>query len=576
MRKRVLVIGATGVFGKRLARHLSAFPELDLVVSSRDAGRARALAAELRSAGSAASVDGVAIDHREGFAQRLRELKPWAVIDCSGPFQGAGYAVAKDILSAGAHAIDLADARDYLVGYREALDDIALKNGVAGLAGASSTPALSSAVVNDLSTGLRRIDTIDICITPGGRSEVGRSAVEGILSYAGVDIPVWQQGQLSSTSGWTGSKKIVVPGLGTRRVAPVETIDAELLGPRHNVGSRAMLSAGLESRLEQIGIAFLARLRRAGIIPDLGFLVPLLLASRKVTRLTTSDRGGMVVDVTGLADDGALRRKRWSLLAVEGDGLFVPVLPAAAAIRGLLNGDIERGANLAGDCLTLAQIESEMGPHGVSTTVDRFDAEDGAIGRAIGRQNFDDLPPALRAFHDQSGEPVWRGKADIDTGNGLVAWFFSRLFGFPAAGRSVPVCVTVDRELDSKANAVPVETWTRNFDGRRFSSRLHVAHDGKFTETFDPFVFEIGITGGRSGITMPIRSWSVAGVKLPAFLAPRSEAREYEDDLKRFRFDVKLSLPLFGTLAHYRGWLEPQEVRSEGPVSHESAGHSGA
>ncbi len=564
MTRRVLVLGATGVFGTRLARHLSAFPELELVLTSRDASRARVLAAELRSAGSAATVDGVALDHREGFAERLRDLEPWAVIDCSGPFQGAGYAVAEEILTAGAHAIDLADARDYLVGYQEALNDVALENGVAGLAGASSTPALSSAVVNDLSAGLRRVDTIDICITPGGKSEVGRSAVEGILSYAGVDIPVWQEGRLSSTSGWTGSKRIVVPGLGTRRVAPVETIDAELLGPRHNVASRVMLSAGLESPLEQSGIAILARLRRAGVIPDLGFLVPFLLAARKVTRLTTSDRGGMVVDVRGLDDDGALRRLRWSLLAVEGDGLFVPVLPAAAAIRALLNGDIEQGAKLASDCLTLSQIESEMEPHGVSTTVDRFDAEDNAIGRAIGRQSFDDLPPALRAFHDQSGEPVWHGKADIDTGNGSVAWLFSRLFGFPAAGQSVPVCVTVDRELDSEANAVPVETWTRNFDGRRFCSRLRVAHDGRFTETFDPFVFEIGITGDRSGITMPINSWSIAGMKLPAFLAPRSEAREYQDDEDRFRFDVKLSLPVFGMLAHYRGWLEPENTDSKG------------
>jgi hypothetical protein len=45
---------------------------------------------------------------------------------------------------------------------------------------------------------------------------------------------------------------------------------------------------------------------------------------------------------------------------------------------------------------------------------------------------------------------------------------------------------------------------------------------------------------------------------------PSSEAYETVDADGRFRFDVKLTLPFFGLLAHYRGWLTPRGP-SDGP-----------
>ena len=61
---------------------------------------------------------------------------------------------------------------------------------------------------------------------------------------------------------------------------------------------------------------------------------------------------------------------------------------------------------------------------------------------------------------------------------------------------------------------------------------------------------------------LPCRLWVGAWVflGLPRFLAPRSDTREYQDEQGRFRFDVRLSLPLIGLLAHYRGWLMPEKA----------------
>lgn len=366
-RSRILIIGGTGVFGKRLARHLMAFGGIELFVTSRSAVKADGFAKVLSTENETTPVQGIALDCRENLMARLADIRPFAVIDCSGPFQHADFGVARSVLSSGAHLIDLADARSYLAGFADMLDNLARTKGVAALTGASSTPTLSACVVDHLTREWQRVDTIDISITPGGKSEVGRSVVEAILSYAGKDVPIWRDGRLSKTSGWSEPRLIDIPGLGRRRVAAVETYDAEYLGPRHKVQSRVAFSAGLESIIEQRGIETLAALRKRRLVPDPGFLVPALLKARQVTRLPTSDRGGMQVSVSGLDTKGAFTQARWTLVAKNDHGPNVPILPAAAALRKLLAGDVEAGACLAHDILTLSDILAEISSYDIAS-----------------------------------------------------------------------------------------------------------------------------------------------------------------------------------------------------------------
>jgi hypothetical protein len=54
------------------------------------------------------------------------------------------------------------------------------------------------------------------------------------------------------------------------------------------------------------------------------------------------------------------------------------------------------------------------------------------------------------------------------------------------------------------------------------------------------------------------------GIRLPRALLPRSDACESVEN-GMFRFDVRLSPPLIGLLAHYRGWLKPDEPGASNP-----------
>lgn len=303
--RRVLLIGATGFFGGRLARHLSRIDGLDLVVTSRTRARAETLALSLRDRGSRASITPVAFDRSAPDpAGRIRGLAPWLVIDASGPFQSADYTLARAAIEIGANWIDLADARSYLIGFPAALDRLALKHGVVALAGASSTPALSTAVVEDLTRGWRRLDTVDIAISPGGSGKVGRAVIAAVLHYAGTPIATFRDGAPDRVIGWGRPLRRRFPGLGMRYLSPVETADDALLPEQFAVTSRVAFYAGLELRLEHFGLVALSWLRRRGVIRSLTPLAPWLELARRVTAIAASNRGGMTVDCAGIDGDG--------------------------------------------------------------------------------------------------------------------------------------------------------------------------------------------------------------------------------------------------------------------------------
>ncbi len=366
--KNVLLIGATGVFGQRLARHLAAFEDICLILTSRNINKAADLAEQIRRHGAKAHIEAVALDTTHGLLQHLKKMEPWVVIDASGPFQTADYSVPRAALSAGAHYLDLADARQYLKGFAE-LDAEAKAAGLTALAGASSTPALSSAVIAALTNDWVRIDCVDIAIVPGGKSDVGPAVIKAILTYVGKPVPSLSKGAYGTITAWVNSQILIVPGLGKRRIAPVETADVDLVAPYFNVQERLLFQAGLESPIEQWGIIALSHAKRLDLLGNLTGLTPLLQFARKFTRIFTGESGAMIVRATGLDKDGQSVLGEWKLIAKNGDGPNVPVMAAAAAVRALLNSRLPTGAQACVNVLSLAAIEHEMGTYDIETSI---------------------------------------------------------------------------------------------------------------------------------------------------------------------------------------------------------------
>src|ERR1700758_4846478 len=139
----VLVLGGYGFFGHRISAALASTASLRVLVGGRDLGRANTAARAMGLPFEQA----VALDAHDNYlAEVLRRLHVDVLIHTAGPFQGQDYSVARAAIEAGCHYIDLADGRQFVAGVAS-LSALASAAGVMVVSGASSVPALSSAVI---------------------------------------------------------------------------------------------------------------------------------------------------------------------------------------------------------------------------------------------------------------------------------------------------------------------------------------------------------------------------------------------------------------------------------------------
>ena len=293
--RRVLLVGASGAFGSRLAALLALQPDLHVILAARRRGPLEALRASLPGEPSIALLDRNAPDLRSP----LRALAPWCVVDAAGPFQGGDYALAHAAVAAGAHYVDLADARDFVAGFPAALDDAADAAGVLAVTGASSTPALSHAALAPLVAGWRRIDSVAVTIAPGARAPRGLSVMQAILSWTGRPVRVFVDADWRMRAAWSGTRRRDMPGLGPRLAALCETPDLDLLPARFPIRREALFLAGLELPIMHRGLAVLAWPVRLGLVASLRPLAPVLRCAADLLAPLGSDLGGMTVDAGG-------------------------------------------------------------------------------------------------------------------------------------------------------------------------------------------------------------------------------------------------------------------------------------
>ena len=366
MTLRVVLIGATGVFGSRIARRLAGDARFSLTLAGRTRESLESLCESLGDAAlQTACIDVTAAD----MAQTLAALQPQLVIHTAGPFQQRDYRVAEACLDCGSDYIDLADGRDFVAGITR-LNDRARKLGRLLVSGASSVPALSSAVVDALRPRFAALDSIEHAINPGNRTPRGDATVASILGYCGRPIRVWRDGRWQMVRGWMDSRRQVFP-FGRRRVGVCEVPDLDLFPARYAGVRTVMFRAGLELPLLQTATWCAAALVRLGFIRDLAAHAPMLRRLSERFMRFGSDVGGMAVELSGTDPAGVPLHLRWWLSADAGDGPQVPVTPAVVLAQQWADGKISAtGAQACMGLLTLDQLVSGFDGFAITCGVD--------------------------------------------------------------------------------------------------------------------------------------------------------------------------------------------------------------
>lgn len=354
--KTVLLLGGYGFFGQRIAGALCSDPGLRVLIGGRDHGKALELTHRL----GLPEAQAVRIDATDpGFGALLRAHAVDILVHTAGPFQGQDYTVAHAAIAVGCHYIDLADGRAFVTGI-EALDALARSRGVSVISGASSVPALSSAVVDRYRAAFSRLDSIRIGIASGARAP-GLATVRGVFSYCGKPIPRWERGSWVETQGWLDLQRHHFPSpVGRRWLGSCDVPDLALFPRRYPGVQTVSFHAGFASDAGHLAVWMLARLVKAGLLASMSaWAAPLSRMSRWIEPLV-SDKGGMFVELAGLDPDGHPLRRCWHLVAAQNHGPFVPCGAAIALVRKLAGG--ASFAPGAYPCAGLLSVEEYLAP----------------------------------------------------------------------------------------------------------------------------------------------------------------------------------------------------------------------
>jgi saccharopine dehydrogenase-like NADP-dependent oxidoreductase len=354
--KTILILGGSGFFGERIAAALASDSSLTVLVAGRDSARAAAAAhaigLPLEQALSVATGDAK-------LSQTFRALRVDLVIHAAGPFQGQDYAVARAAIEAGCHYLDLADGRQFVMGI-DTLAASARARGVTVISGASSLPALSSAVVDRYLAKFQFLDSIEIGISSGARAP-GLATVRGVFSYGGKPFRVWKDGVWVERYGWLDIHRHKFPQpLGRRWLGSCDIPDLELFPRRYPAVKTVSFQAGFASDLGHLVVWSLAALVKAGALPGMeAFAAPLNRISRWMEPLV-SDTGGMFVTLKGGGPDRRRLSISWNLIARRNHGPYIPCA-AAIALAAKIAGGVPLPAG-AMPCVGLLTVEELLEP----------------------------------------------------------------------------------------------------------------------------------------------------------------------------------------------------------------------
>jgi hypothetical protein len=351
---RVLIIGGYGNFGSYIACALAADPNVSLLIGGRSQEKADAFASRLEAINRAV---GCTVDIEGDISATLKAIRPNVVIHTTGPFQTQDYRVARATINAGAHYLDLADARRFVGTIRE-LDAEAKQAGVAVIAGASSVPCLTAAFIDRYSPAFARLESAAYGIAAAQATNRGLGTAAAILSYIGKPFSILKEGRPSRVFGWQGLRMVRYPELGWRLFGYCDIPDLDLFPSRYPDLRNLEFVAGHEVKLLHLGTWILSWMVRIGLVKSLDRYAAQLLGLSFLFDALGSDKSGFHMFLGGYDADGNAMRISIFMIARQIHGPNIPCVPAILLARRIGAG--EAPAPGARPCLDLVDLDEYL------------------------------------------------------------------------------------------------------------------------------------------------------------------------------------------------------------------------
>jgi hypothetical protein len=352
----VLVLGGYGTFGSRISRALCK-KGFHVIINGRHFHQAQALKHSILEEDFNSQVSVSCFDVRSQLNLRLNKMKPKLVIHTCGPYQGQDTDIAATVIKAGVHYIDLSDDRGY-VQKMQALNDLAVTHGVSAITGASTVPALSSAVLAYVQDkyAIERFKAVKIGISPGQKTARGLATTQAVLSYVGKVLKPWP-GSLKKRWGWQDTYLQEYPNINSRLMSNCEAPDLDCLHLHFDIEALTF-SAGMESKLLHRLIWLMSWLVRLGLPLKLKNHAPWLLrSSRWFDGFGTKD-GGMHVEFEVQVGKGQKTiSKTWFIEATDNKGPQIPTIPAILMAEKILTQPTRHGVQT---CVKLIQLDEYL------------------------------------------------------------------------------------------------------------------------------------------------------------------------------------------------------------------------
>jgi hypothetical protein len=544
---KVLIIGGYGTFGFGMAERLSDEAELELVLAGRSLEKAKIACAKLSGE---ATFTPLKLDRNA----MVLDFQPDLIVDASGPFQAySGSPVVEYCLKHGITYADISDDGAFVAAVMDQSE--AAKNaGVALISGLSTCPVLSAIGLREIEKLIGPATNVTIGIAPSPKAELGRNVVAAVANYAGQDkVSILRDGQIMKGKGLTEVRHetICVPGAIPLPRLPFALADApDAIVLSQDFGDLQNIWTGAGTRpiwLHRLLVA-LSRGVARGIVPKLTTFADIFHLARGWFRFG-AHRGGMVVRASNAKGEVS-----WHLVAEGDHGPRIPALPVVALIRQMMNNDAGpmTGAYAGHQIIGLTDLSPEFEKLDIAYGL-QFDGQSLPVYEQVLGAAHSGLHPAIIDMHDTGEGRVFSGECRVTRGKNPLSHIVAMVVGFPKSGQNVPVSVTV---IPTKGG----EKWTRNFDGKTFSSHHSLGRKRwarHVTERFGPMAIHMAILEEDGNLRIETQGWSIFGLPLPRFLRPGGDVFETQDPQGRFVFHVDLKAPLFGRLCKYEGWLTP-------------------